>query len=94
MTVVTEHAGRRVAHVKGSFDVILARSTHVAIAGGQRPITEADRARVQAEADRLAGAALRVLALADRVLAGDEDPESGLVFLGLPPAGWPGSGWR
>lgn len=74
MTVVaTDGEGRRVAHVKGSADVILQRCK----------LEDAARSAIQAEADRMAAAALRVLALARRELLGDEDPERELTFLGL-----------
>jgi P-type Ca2+ transporter type 2C len=74
MTVIAEDAGgRKVAHVKGSADVILERCA----------LDDASRRAIQSEADRMASAALRVLAFARRELSGDEDPESGLTFLGL-----------
>ena len=74
MTVVaTDRDGHTIAHVKGSVDVILERCV----------LDDTTRRAVQAEADRMASSALRVLALARRELAGDEDPETALTFLGL-----------
>lgn len=74
MTVIaSDPSGHLVAHVKGSVDVILERCT----------LDDVTRRAVQAEADRMAAAALRVLALARRELVGDDDPETKLTFLGL-----------
>jgi P-type Ca2+ transporter type 2C len=72
MTVVADVGGVR-AFMKGSVDVVLARC---ALAPGEAAI-------IQAEADRMAAAALRVLAIARSEELGDGDPEAGLRFLGL-----------
>jgi Ca2+-transporting ATPase len=83
MTVVAlDGQGREVAHVKGSVDVLLPRSTSCAAEGGTRPMTEADRRQIVAEAERMGRSALRVLALCKRV-GPSGDAETALTFLGL-----------
>ena len=75
MTVVTlDGQGREIAHVKGSVDVLLPLCAKIATDEGVRGMTDEDRARVQAEADRMSGEALRVLAVARRVRP-DDNPE-------------------
>ncbi len=98
MTVITlDERGREVAHVKGSVDVLLPRCTKIGDDSGVREITSDDRDRVMAEADRLSGEAMRVLALCRRVKKGAqslelssgvwkgdaEEVERELTFLGL-----------
>lgn len=96
MTVVTlDERGRRVAHVKGSADVLLPlceKWWHGETAEG---MDEGIRARITAEAERMSALSLRVLAVARRELAeatgkGDGGEGRGLVeleqhltFLGL-----------
>jgi Ca2+-transporting ATPase len=83
MTVITLDAqGRAVAHVKGSLDVLLPLCAKIATDEGVRGITEDDRKRVQAEADRMSAEALRVLAIARRVRPAD-NPEEALTLLGI-----------
>jgi magnesium-transporting ATPase (P-type) len=90
-------AGGQVAVVtKGAPDVLLARCTHERVAGVIRPLDDDRRAEVLAQVDRLAGEALRTLAVAYRPLPGDQaapggdgaepDPdaiERELVYLGV-----------
>jgi P-type Ca2+ transporter type 2C len=74
---------------KGAPDVLLARCTAERVAGEVRPLTEARRGEVLATIDRLAGSALRTLAVAYRPLPGgarpphDESLERELVYLGM-----------
>ena len=65
-----EEAGHAVVRcfVKGAPDVLLARSSHIRDAEGSEIPVDAGRERVLAENDRLAGAGLRVLAVAAREL--------------------------
>lgn len=91
MTVVRESGGERWAFVKGAPEVLLQRCTHVRTSAGIVPMTDAERARVDATCAVLANDALRVLAFAERRLegrgadpdAGDDEVEQGLTFLGL-----------
>ncbi len=69
--------GRRLVAVKGSPAEVLALCDRIAN-GGFHPLADAERRLVQAENDRMAGAALRVLGVASR-----EDGQRGLVWLGL-----------
>lgn len=78
--------GRHVAYVKGAPNVVLERaSRHVTLAG-ERPLTPGDRGRYQALNEDLACRALRVLAVAYRVLPdryGETDLARDLIFVGL-----------
>jgi magnesium-transporting ATPase (P-type) len=81
--------GGAVVVTKGAPDVLLARCTHVRVAGEVRPINDDDRRRVAATVDRLADQALRTLAVAYRPLADDECPsqdesmEQRLIYVGM-----------
>jgi Ca2+-transporting ATPase len=74
---------------KGAPDVLLARCTAERVRGEVRPLSDARRADVLAEVERLAGLALRTLAVAYRPLSEgarppeDESLERELVYLGL-----------
>ncbi|HSV56070.1 MAG TPA: HAD-IC family P-type ATPase, partial [Magnetospirillaceae bacterium] len=63
-------------YVKGAPDVLLARSNrHIAAASGDEPLDEASRQRWTAENARLGEGAMRVLAMATKVIRADEfDP--------------------
>jgi len=86
-------AGGRVAVVtKGAPDVLLARCTHERVAGEVRPLTSERRRAVLADVDRLAGEALRTLAVAYRRLPDGHTPPGGpeaealeheLVYVGV-----------
>ncbi len=77
------------AYIKGAPDVLLPRCERVLDGGVLRARTDADSARILEANDRLAGRALRVLAVAYRTFEGlpdlrdPEAVESGLVFAGL-----------
>jgi P-type Ca2+ transporter type 2C len=71
---------------KGAPDVLLARCTAERVAGRPRPLTDARRAEILAIVDRLAGLALRTLAVAYREMPRpieDESVERELTYLGL-----------
>ncbi|QDP98245.1 cation-transporting P-type ATPase [Microlunatus elymi] len=70
--------------VKGAPDVLLGRASRVVRADGtSQPMTDGDRAVVAAENDRMAGAGLRVLAVARRDLDPAALPASGPQLLGV-----------
>jgi Ca2+-transporting ATPase len=86
------HAGETVEmFVKGAPDVLLARAAAWLSVDGEAPLTDAGRARIEAENEHLATQALRVLAVARRLIpARDFDPAGDLMawardwtFLGL-----------
>jgi Ca2+-transporting ATPase len=87
--MVTLHrppAGATVAYIKGAPGALLAASTAQRRAEAVVPLTTDDRSRWLRSNDRLAGAALRVLALAYRDLPdgySDDDLGRDLVFVGL-----------
>jgi Ca2+-transporting ATPase len=68
MTILTLDAkGREVVHTKGSADVLLPLCTSFETDDGIKPLDEAERTRIEAEAERMSSASLRVLAVARRV---------------------------
>jgi len=71
MTVIRRAAAGPLALVKGAPDVLLERCTHVLTSEGERPLTDADRERIQIAAAEMAARALRLLGAARRVLADD-----------------------
>ncbi len=88
MTVVTrDRSGRDIVHVKGSVDILLPRCVKLAENEGVRGLTDEDREKILAEADRMSASALRVLAICRRVRKGQEPPmpESGHPAMSLPP---------
>jgi Ca2+-transporting ATPase len=90
MTVVAlDERGRRIVHVKGSADVLVKLCSHVETDDGRHEVTDAERAELIAEAERMSGDSLRVLAVARRVFhddpsdRADHELEEELTFLGL-----------
>ncbi|MDY4430626.1 calcium-translocating P-type ATPase, PMCA-type [Evtepia sp.] len=75
--------------VKGAPEAVLAKCTHILGSGGPRPLGAGERASIQRENSRLAGRALRVLAVAQRETRGPvrdftpEELERDRVFVGL-----------
>ncbi len=68
-----------ITYAKGAPEVILQRCAYMPDAEAVRPVTEADRAEISAEAARLSDGAMRVLALAYKRGNG----ESELIYCGL-----------
>jgi Ca2+-transporting ATPase len=89
MTIVRSHAGRAIAFVKGAPDVLIDLCDTIEEGGVARPLAGADKLAIQKTNDDLAYQAMRVLAVAYRVLAEGYDTqdvrmiERDLVFLGL-----------
>ncbi|MCX7194312.1 MAG: HAD-IC family P-type ATPase [Proteobacteria bacterium] len=86
------HAGEKVEmFIKGAPDVLLARSTHSLAEDGEQLLDAAARAAIEAENEHLAAQALRVLAVARKIIpTADFDPAGdlwawagGWTFLGL-----------
>jgi len=78
MTILTLDAkGREVVHTKGSADVLLPLCTHFEAEDGIQEMTDADRARIEAEVERMSKKTLRVLAVARRILVRAEDRAPG-----------------
>lgn len=81
--------GEVLAYVKGAPEVLLNLSTHILTAKGARPITDKDRSSILASNDQMASEALRVLAMAYRVVPqtlcdiSPEGVENQLTFVGL-----------
>jgi Ca2+-transporting ATPase len=73
-----------VVFVKGAPSVLLERSDRILGPEGPEPLDDETRGTVEDQVDAFAEDALRVLAVASRdPPAGEEDPESDLVFVGL-----------
>ena len=81
--------GEALVAVKGAPEAVLARCTHLLGAQGPRPLTDGDRRRIAQVGGDLAGQALRVLAVAQRLQPAlpksmaAEGLEAELTFLGL-----------
>ena len=83
MTTVHKNSdGRIIAYTKGAMDRIIGNCNEIIINGAIRPITEADREKIQAAAKEMASMALRVLALSIK-LEDTSAAEENLVFAGL-----------
>ena len=74
-TVVCDVEGRLVAYVKGAPKETIDLCTQINTADGGRPITDADKAEALAANDRLASEALRVIAVAESPVTGDDDAQ-------------------
>ncbi|MFA5096372.1 MAG: calcium-transporting P-type ATPase, PMR1-type [Candidatus Omnitrophota bacterium] len=88
MTIMRRHDGRDVAFVKGAPDVLLGSCVEVKEGSGSRKLSGEDKVAIEKMNSGLALQALRVLALAYKVLDGTDKPapeevEKGLVFIGL-----------
>ena len=89
MSVIVRHQGGRLICAKGAPDVLVDRCSCVLWGGNVLPLTPTIRRKVLQAAEEMAGQALRVLGFAYRDLASDENPagddeaETGLVFVGL-----------
>ena len=71
----------RIAHVKGAPKEVLALCSTITRDGVRRPITDEDRHGIMAANDGYAHDALRVLAVADRLLGGPDDGRATLTDL-------------
>jgi len=84
-----ENPDHRILMVKGAPDVLLARCTHELVGEEVRPLTDERRAAIQEANEKLAGEALRTLAVAFRYLPKNaeedfgENAERDLTFLAL-----------
>jgi calcium-translocating P-type ATPase len=90
MSTLDSDGGDVVVHTKGAPEMVLARCSRLLDADGcERPMNADDEAVVSAALGRYADDGLRVLAVANRHLAGDDTPdrreaaERDLCFLGL-----------
>jgi len=81
-TVHRNSEGRVIAYTKGAMDRIIDNCCGIIINGQIRPITEKDKANIQAAAKEMASLALRVLALAVK-FDDSSATEKDLIFAGL-----------
>ena len=81
----TLHGGRggRRMVVKGAPDAVLAMCARVRVGTRSRALTEADRARILALNDRIAGRPARVLGFAEGPAPDDPEAPAGLTWAGL-----------
>lgn len=83
MTTVHRNSdGRVIAYTKGAMDRIIENCDEIIINGTSRPITAADKEKIQAAAKKMASMALRILALSIK-LEDSSATEKNLVFVGL-----------
>lgn len=84
MTVIcAEASGIKTAYTKGALDVILKKCGFICTENGVVPLSNALRREIAIKNDALTDSALRVLALAKKVVSGTSDCESGMIFLGM-----------
>jgi Ca2+-transporting ATPase len=83
MTTLHEHGEGMVAYAKGAPEVILESCVARRTAEGEAPLDEAHRRAILEAARKMAGEALRVLAVARRADATPESAEREMTFLGL-----------
>jgi calcium-translocating P-type ATPase len=89
MSTIDRREGRLRVNTKGAPLELLGRCSRIAIAGGDRELSDEDRTRIGARFEELASNGLRVLAAAGRDLTEGEAlderdaVETGLTFLGL-----------
>ncbi|WP_322494252.1 cation-translocating P-type ATPase [Chloroflexus sp.] len=83
MTTLHDMGGVTVAYAKGAPEVLAPACSHWLAPTGPVPFTPSDRARVLNAAQEMAGAALRVLAIATKAPATLDDAEHDLTLLGL-----------
>ncbi|MFZ6027177.1 MAG: cation-translocating P-type ATPase [Chloroflexota bacterium] len=83
MTTLHENGDGVVAYAKGAPEVILEGCDFVLTEGGPRPLDADGRAHILAQAQDMAGDALRVLGVATKPDATPETAERGMTFLGL-----------
>jgi Ca2+-transporting ATPase len=83
MTTLHETPDGITAYAKGAPEVIVQSCARLLTEGGEEPLDDARRAEVLEVARRMAGEALRVLAVAYKRDAAPEDAEQGMTLLGL-----------
>lgn len=84
MTTVHSIAGGFLVAVKGGFDELLEKCDRIFEDGAVRPLTDADRKRLERANVKMAENALRVLCMACKEVASEEEcTESGLAFAGM-----------
>jgi Ca2+-transporting ATPase len=89
MTVIRRHKERIIAFVKGAPDILLGDCTNIEENGLTRKLTETDKTNIHKINNDLAGEAMRVLAVAYRILDKNSEKydtkttESDLTFAGL-----------
>ena len=87
MSTVDEMGGERIMITKGAVDVLLNRMAYIQKGDGVCPITDADKAAIEAQNQEFSRGGLRVLAFAYKKMDIDRDlcleDENDLIFLGL-----------
>ena len=83
MTTLHRVNGGLDAYAKGAPEVILDSCDFVSTDAGEKPLDRAGRDEILAQAQDMAGEAMRVLAIATRPDASLENAETGMTFLGL-----------
>jgi Ca2+-transporting ATPase len=83
MTTIHEAGGKHTAYAKGAPEVILDGCNFVLTTAGPQALDATGRNEILAQAQTLAGEALRVLGIATKLDVTPETAERGMTFLGL-----------
>lgn len=89
MSVIYQKDAEKIVYVKGAPETLLGRSAYLLDGGRVKPLHTDDRQRILNKVDKMAGEALRTLAVAYRILPERtgplkaEDVETGLIFIGF-----------
>ncbi len=75
--------GRITMFTKGAPDILLQKCSYTMIDGKTVPLTASHRQKILSQNEEMAKNALRVLAFACKTAASPQEPENGLVYLGL-----------
>ena len=81
--VVSSKTGEKISYTKGALDVILNKCEYIETPTGTRPLTLAIKKTILDENDALSDGALRVLAFCKKYISLSNNPDGGMIFLGL-----------
>ena len=83
MTTVYDLGSKKISYSKGAPEVIIESCTHILHNGKKVLLSEEEKKEILEANNELASQALRILAFASKEVKGDENPEEGMMFLGL-----------
>jgi len=84
MSTVYSIGDKKIAYIKGAYEEILGRTSHVLSNGALVKLTPSEKKKLNAINEKFAGSALRVIALATKKLGSDENfIEKDLILIGL-----------
>ncbi|TQS71024.1 cation-translocating P-type ATPase [Ornithinibacillus gellani] len=83
MSTIHAAGDERIVYVKGALESILPQLNRVETDGEVHSLTAADQEKIMAQANHMSERALRVLAVAYKLVTADSEAETELIFLGL-----------